>query len=111
MFSKLFSLASLAPGLQPIVPPPNFDDGLEVNSALSVIGDFFGGIWDGVLSIADLANSAWEGANTILDYITDFLPSYEVFVDILPGPVESIAVSIIAVLSTVVTFKVVGYFT
>lgn len=111
MFSKILSLVLEPPGLQPIIPPPSFENPSEIESAIPGLGDFFTGIWDSVLSIADLAKSAWEGANAILDYITDFLPSFDVFIDILPGPVESIAYSIIAVLSTVITFKVVGYFT
>lgn len=75
------------------------------------ISDILGGIWDGVVSIADLVTSAFRGAVEILDYIADFLPSFRFLSDLFPSPVETIVVSILSVMVTVITFKVVGYFT
>ena len=97
----------LPQGWKPAVPGEEnvFGDVLEG------IGDFFEPLVDGVVSIADLVTSAFEGAKVILGHISNFISSFDVFTDLLPGIPAAVAVSVLSVMVTVITFKVVGYFT
>lgn len=83
------------------------DTVLENSDSLAISN----GIFDGIVGIAQLASSAFEGAKTILGYIGDFITTFTPFAELLPAPVTGIAISILSVMATVITFKVVGYFT
>ena len=121
MLPKILSFVlPIFPGVPEIDPEtglpegwkPAVSDGENVfGDILEGIGDFFEPLVDGVTSIADLVASAFDGAKAILGYISDFIPSFEVFTDLLPGIPAGVAVSVLSVMATVITFKVVGYFT
>lgn len=121
MLPKILSFVlPIFPGVPEIDPETGLPEGWKpavpgeenvFGDILEGIGDFFEPVVDGITSIADLVASAFEGAKTILGYIADFNPSFDVFADLLPGIPAAVVGSVLAVMATVITFKVVGYFT
>lgn len=97
----------LPQGWKPSLP----DEENVFSDILEGIGDLFEPVVDGIVTVADLVSSAFEGAKVILGHIANFITSFDVFTDLLPGIPAAVAVSVLSVMVTVITFKVVGYFT
>lgn len=99
-------------GINPVAPPTVDDvENSLGGQILEGIGDLIGSLTDAVVSIADLTKSAFEGAKQILESISNFIATYDFMFDFFPSEVESYVFAIFSIMVTVITFKVVGYFT
>lgn len=111
--SKLFSLGTGIGVYPPTIPDEGYDGlfGQVYEDIFGGFGDFLLGIEEGVTSIADFVVSAFEGAGEILGYIADLFPSLNILADLIGGNTFGIVEVILSVMATIITFKVVGYFT